>query len=113
MKSPGLHSYGLRSLAEVRRRIDRIDRKLVPLLAARGRAVKAAAYFKPTRASVRAPGRVARVVANARRLARRHGMDPKLAARIYRALIAAFTADERVEHARLWAARRRRKERSR
>jgi hypothetical protein len=40
-------------------------------------------------------------------------MDPRLAARIYRALIAAFIEDEMVEHARLRAARRRRKGRSR
>jgi isochorismate pyruvate lyase len=93
--------------------IDRIDRRLVPLLAARGEAVRAAAYFKPTRAAVRAPGRAARVVANARQLARGHGMDPRLAARIYRAMIAAFIEDEMVEHARLRAVRRRRKESSR
>ena len=85
--------YGFRSLAEFRGAIDRIDRRLVPLLAARGEAV-------------RAPRRAARVVANARRLARRHGMDPGLVATIYRAMIAAFIEDEMVVHARLRGARR-------
>jgi isochorismate pyruvate lyase len=90
----------------VRVAIDRIDRRLVPLLAARGEAVRAAAHFKATRAAVRAPGRAARVVANARRLAKRQGMDPALAATIDRAMIAAFIRDEMVEHARLRHARR-------
>jgi isochorismate pyruvate lyase len=96
-----------RSLAEVRVAIDRLDRRLVPLLAARAAAVAAVVRFKPTRAAVRAPRRAAQVVTNARRLARRHGMDPALAARIYRAMIAAFIAFELAEHARLRGDRRR------
>jgi isochorismate pyruvate lyase len=100
------------SLAEVREEIDAIDRRLVRLLAARGVAVRAAAAFKPTRAAVRAPRRAARVIANARRLARAHGMDPDLAARIYRAMIAVFIDDEMVEHRRL-RSQRSRKRRSR
>jgi isochorismate pyruvate lyase len=90
-----------RSLGAVRAAIDRIDRRLVPLLAARSEAVRAAARFKATPAAVRAPRRAAQVVANARRLARRHRMDPALAARIYRAMLAAFLEFEEVEHARL------------
>ena len=100
------------SLADLRARIDRLDRRIVPLLAARGELVREAARFKPTRASVRAPTRAARVVANARRLARRYRMHPGVAARIYRAMIAAFIDFELVEHARL-RARRRAKEASR
>jgi isochorismate pyruvate lyase len=98
--------YGFRTLTQVRAAIDRIDRQVVGLLAARGEAVRAAAYFKATPAAVRAPRRAARVIANARRLARRHGMDPDLAARIYRAMIAAFIDDEMAVHARLRGARR-------
>jgi isochorismate pyruvate lyase len=78
----------------------------VPLLAARAEAVGAVVRYKATRAAVRAPRRAAQVVANARRLARRHGMDPELAARIYRAMIAAFIAFELAEHARLRRDRR-------
>jgi isochorismate pyruvate lyase len=89
------------TLAALRASIDRLDRQLVPLLARRSALVREAARFKPTRASVRAPRRAGQVVTNARRLARRHGMDPALAARIYRAMIAAFIEDEMVEHARL------------
>jgi isochorismate pyruvate lyase len=93
----------MRSLATLRRGIDRLDRRLVPLLAARSRLVREVARVKPTAAAVRAPRRAAQVVANARRLARRHGMDPALAARIYRAMIAAFIADELREQRRLRA----------
>ncbi len=91
----------MRSLSTVRAAIDRIDRRLVPLLAARADLVRMVVRFKPTRAAVRAPRRAARVIANARRLARMHGMDPELAARIYRAMIAAFIDDELREHRRL------------
>lgn len=96
----------MRSLAELRRAIDRLDRRLVPLLAARSRIVREVARVKASPAEVRAPRRAAQVVTNARRLARRHGMDPALAARIYRAMIAAFVADELREHRRLRGRRR-------
>jgi isochorismate pyruvate lyase len=84
----------VRSLTLLRRGIDRLDRKLVPILAARSCLVREVAALKATAAAVRAPRRAAQVVANARRLARRHGMDPALAARIYRGMIAAFIDDE-------------------
>jgi isochorismate pyruvate lyase len=99
----------VRTLAVLRREIDRLDRRLVPLLAARSRLVREVAQVKATPAAVRAPRRAARVVANARRLARRHGMDPALAARIYRAMIAAFVADELRELRRLRAGDRTRR----
>jgi isochorismate pyruvate lyase len=102
-------SAGIRdraALARLRRGIDRLDRRLVPLLAARSRLVREVAHVKATAAAVRAPRRAAAVVANARRLARRHGMDPALASRIYRAMIAAFIDDELREQRR---SRRRRR----
>ena len=95
-----------RSLQQLRAAIDALDRRLVPLLAARTDLVRRVVRFKSTRAAVRAPQRAARVVANARRLARRHAMDPALAARIYRAMIAAFVDFEMVELARRRARRR-------
>lgn len=93
------------SLGEVRRNIDRIDRRLVPLLAERGRFVREAARFKRTAREVPAPARAARVVRNVRRLARRHGLDPAIAERVWRAMIAAFI---RFEHGELRKLRRRR-----
>lgn len=103
------------SLQHVRRSIDRIDRQLVRLLARRGALVKAAARFKRTTGEVRAPGRVAEVVRNVRRLSRRHGLTPGIAERVWRAMIAAFIRLQMAEHSRLRSrlARRARKERSR
>ena len=94
------------SLPRLRRGIDRIDRRLVPLLAARGDLVRAVAAVKASPRAVRAPRRAAQVIANVRRLARRHGMDPGLAARIYRGMIAAFIDDELRELRRLRTPRR-------
>jgi isochorismate pyruvate lyase len=101
------------SLQRLRRSIDRIDRRLVPLLAARGGLVRAVAGVKASPRAVRAPRRAAQVIAKVRRLARRHGMDPDLAARIYRGMIAAFIDDELRELAWLRGARGRKKGRSR
>ena len=81
---------GSASLQRLRRRIDRIDRRLVPLLAARGDLVRAVAGVKASPRAVRAPRRAAQVIAKVRGVARRHRMDPDLAARIYRGMIAAF-----------------------
>ena len=92
----------LGSLAEVRARIDRIDRALVPLLAERLACAGRAAHFKSSGAQASAPARAAAVLANARALARRHGAPEAAVARVYRALIAAGVALER----RLIAARK-------
>jgi isochorismate pyruvate lyase len=88
------------SLAEVRAEIDRIDRELVPLIAARGRAVLAAARFK-TAEEVPAPERVEQVITNVRALAVAHGAIPSVVEATWRAMIAAFIAAEAEEHRRL------------
>ena len=80
--------YG--DLAGVRAAIDALDEELVGLLARREHLVRAAARFKADAAAVRAPDRVAQVVARARRLAVTHGGSPEVAERVYRAMIAAF-----------------------
>jgi len=100
---------GRASLQTLRRGIDRIDRRLVPLLAARGDLVRTVARVKASPRAVRAPRRAAQVIVKVRRLARRHGMDPDLAARIYRGMIAAFIDDELRELARLDRAKGRRR----
>jgi isochorismate pyruvate lyase len=88
------------SLAEVRAEIDRIDRALVPLIAARGRAVLAAARFK-TAEEVPAPERVEQVIANVRTLAIAHNAIPSVVEATWRAMVAAFIAAEAEEHRRL------------
>jgi isochorismate pyruvate lyase len=91
----------LGSLEEVRARIDAVDRELVRLLAERGGYVRQAARFKRSGDEVRAPQRAEAVVARARALAEAHGLDPAIAERVYRAMIAAFVEAELREHARL------------
>ena len=103
------------SLRRVRRSIDRIDRQLVRLLAERAGFVTAATRFKRTPGEVRAPARVAEVLRNVRRLARRHGLPPGIAERVWRVMITAFIRLQMAEHSRLRSgrARRAREEKSR
>ena len=83
------------SLDEVRANIDRIDERLVALLAERARYVAQAARFKPTKAAVSDAGRLEAVIRRVRSLAEDHQTEPDLIEALYRALIAAYTAFER------------------
>ena len=85
------------SLDEVREEIDRIDREIVRLLAARSHYVEQATRFKQTVEEVAAPRRVEHVIAKVRRLAGEHELDPGIVERVYRAMIAAFIDHERTE----------------
>jgi isochorismate pyruvate lyase len=89
------------SLDEVRAHIDRLDRAIVELLAERGQYVLQAARFKKTSADVHAPQRVEQVIARVRALAGEFGGDADVVERVYRAMIAAFTDAELVEHKNL------------
>ena len=90
-----------RSLDEIRGQIDRIDRGIVSLIAERGIHVRQAARFKVTPADVRAPDRVAQVLAKADALARELTADPAVVAAVYRAMVGAFIQAELAEHATL------------
>ncbi|WP_295470554.1 chorismate mutase [uncultured Pseudomonas sp.] len=89
------------SLEEVRQRIDHIDHELVSLLARRGQLVTQAAAFKKTTQDVRAPERVEQVIARVRALAEQTGAAPDVVEDVYRAMIAAFIAEELKTHAAL------------
>jgi isochorismate pyruvate lyase len=89
-----------RSLAEIRERIDALDRAIVAALAERGEYVIQAAAFKRDDAAVRAAQRAALVVENARRIALEEGADPDVVGRIYREIVAAFTDAELATHRR-------------
>ncbi|MFI9010683.1 chorismate mutase [Actinosynnema sp. NPDC053489] len=78
------------SLAEVRAGIDAIDSELVRLLARRQRLVRAAASFKADDRAVRAPDRVAEVIASVRERAVAAGVEPAVAEAVWRAMIGAF-----------------------
>ncbi|CAL9674839.1 hypothetical protein SUDANB95_07759 [Actinosynnema sp. ALI-1.44] len=88
------------SLAEVRAGIDAIDAQLVRLLAERQGLVKAAAAFKGDEDAVRAPDRVAQVIAKVRAKAADAGLSPEVAEAVWRAMIGAFIELELAEHRR-------------
>ena len=85
------------SLADVRAAIDGIDGEIVDRLALRQRLVRRAGRLKSDAATVRAPARVAAVLARVRDLASAAGADPDLVARVYRTMIAAFVEIELAE----------------
>ncbi|CAD5200580.1 chorismate mutase [Pseudomonas sp. FEN] len=86
------------SLEEVRENIDRLDRQIVTLLAERGAYVTEAARFKKDTDAVRAPQRVEQVIAKVRGLSAEHAANPDVVEQVYRAMIAAFIAQELQEH---------------
>ena len=85
------------TLTQVRDNIDRIDHAIVALMAERGKYVAEAGRFKPDPAAVSAPARVDAIIAKMRADAEAQGLDPTVAERTYRAMIAAFEDYERAE----------------
>jgi len=73
-------------LAALRRRIDVLDRRVVRLLAARLRIVRA---IKPLKSRLRDPRREAKILRGVVREARHRGADPVFVAAVYRALLGA------------------------
>jgi|GEM_PF-2109065 isochorismate pyruvate lyase len=84
-----------RTLGEVRGNIDRLDRQILALIAERGSFVHEAARFKANPDAVEDPHRVEQIIAEIRALAVRNQLSPEVAEATYRAMIAAFTAEER------------------
>ena len=78
------------NLEQVREQIDALDQELVALLADRFAYARQAAAFKSSVSDVPAPERVARVIANVRRLAAEKGAPPDGVEAVYRALIDAM-----------------------
>ena len=90
------------SLAEVRQNIDRIDGALLRLMAERQQYVGEAGRFKKDPAAVSDPKRVDAIIARVRADAAAGGLDPTVAEKTFRAMIAAFEDYERAE----WTSRR-------
>lgn len=86
------------NLAEVRENIDALDRRIVALLAERGRYVKDAARFKRDAFQVSAPQRQQEAIDKVRALAEQEGAYPEVVEAAYRALIAGFIAREQQDH---------------
>jgi len=76
-----------RSMTDIRREIDRVDRALVALMAERQGYIGRAAEIKAERGTVRDEARIADVVAKVIAEAGRAGLDPSIAEPVWRELI--------------------------
>ncbi|MEB3366349.1 chorismate mutase [Saccharopolyspora mangrovi] len=98
----GTNDHASDSLEQVRADIDEVDRKLVDLLAARGRCVQRAATFKRNEAEVRGPQpRIDHIITRARAAAVETGANPDVVEATFRAMIKAFIDAELAIHATL------------
>ena len=87
-------------IEDVRAEIDALDSEIVRLIAQRQRWVVEAGTLKQDRGQVRAPDRVAKVIAKVRDLAETSGASPDVVERTYRAMIDAFIDLELSVHER-------------
>lgn len=78
------------SLEKVRENIDRIDKKIIELIAERSNYVVQAANFKNTSEEVKALQRVEEIINKVRALANFHGVNPDIVESIYRQMINSF-----------------------
>ena len=82
------------TMAEVREGVDRLDERIVALLAERFRYMEAAARIKPHREAVRDEARKAEVIGNAKRIAAGEGAPAAAVAAVYECLVEASIAYE-------------------
>ena len=82
------------SMAELREAIDRLDRRLVALLAQRQRYIERAALLKQSRAAVRDEERVEEVIAKVVAEGHKAGLSPDIAVPVWRSLIDASIVHE-------------------
>ncbi len=87
-------------LTRIRRNIDDLDSMIITLLAKRADLVSAAGIFKKSEKSVRDPKRVEQVIGRVRARAIEKGLDPEIAERAYRTIIACFIDKELQEFER-------------
>ena len=82
------------SMTELRAAIDRLDARLVAMLALRQRYIERAAILKNTRDAVRDEVRIEDVVRHVQEEGVRAGLSPAIAERVWRVLIEASIAHE-------------------
>jgi isochorismate pyruvate lyase len=83
-----------RTMAEVRHGVDRLDERIVALIAERFRYMDAAARIKPERGDVRDEARKAQVIGNVVRRAEAEGAPAPVLAEVYEKLVEASIAYE-------------------
>ena len=84
-------------MQDIRAEIDSIDQEVIRLLGRRFKYVQAAAQFKTSSSSVRAPERFKAMLAQRRIWAQEAGLDPDVIDGIYRDLVNYFIAEEMKE----------------
>ncbi len=83
-----------KSIEDVRRSIDALDREIIALIGRRSRYVRAAATFKKDEAAVKAPERQRTMLEGRRRWAEEEGLSPESIEDLYRRMISHFVARE-------------------
>jgi isochorismate pyruvate lyase len=81
-------------LTRIRKNIDDLDSMIISLLAKRSDLVSAAGRLKKNNEGVREPKRVEQVIERVRVRALEKGLDPEIAERTYRTIIASFIDKE-------------------
>lgn len=101
-ESAAVSAADCQSMDEVRAEIDRIDRRLVALIAERQRYIEAAARIKERESDIRLEWRIDDVVAKVLSAAEREGLSKRIAEPVWREMI-----DRCIEHEHLtWRAGR-------
>lgn len=85
------------NIQEIRSEIDAIDREVINALGKRSAYVKAAAKFKPSETSVKAPERFNTMLQQRRIWAESAGLNPDVIEKLYRDLVNYFI-DEELKH---------------
>ena len=83
-----------RGMQDIRTEIDRIDREVIALIGQRFQYVQAAAPFKTSEATVRAPGRFQAMLQRRRRWAEEEGLAPDAIEKMYSDLVNYFIEEE-------------------
>lgn len=82
------------SMEDIRTEIDKMDREIIAILGKRFEYVKAAAKFKTSQTSVRAPERFNSMLAQRRVWASSEGLSPDAIEKMYRDLVNHFIKEE-------------------
>ena len=82
------------NIQQVRAEIDRIDKTIIDLIGSRYQYVKAAAQFKTSESSVKAPERFTSMLLQRREWAEGQGLNPDVIANLYTDLVTYFINEE-------------------
>lgn len=82
------------NMADIRQEIDQLDHQIIELIGKRYTYVKAAAKFKTSENSIKAPERLATMLVQRRAWAEASRLDPDVIEKVYQDLVNYFIAQE-------------------